>query len=354
MKKIKGLYLGYNEKMETVSRAFDEVGGELIKGNISNDSDNPIDQAIALIEETKAQSLIVQGANLPLNKEFFDAVAKIETFKGVVSFGHGFNGIDVDSAAENSILLANTASFGTEEVSNHALMMLLICAKKFVLHDKRVRQGIWGREMLSPMGHIAGQTLGIVGIGNIGRAMGRKCKALGMNVIGFDPMVSSWDFKEYGINSVSTINELCEKSDFISLHCPLFPSTKNLIGAEQFSKMKSTAYLINCSRGPVVNEKALIKALEDKEISGAGLDVFEEEPTYPENPLLKMDNVAVTNHYASYSEVAWERAETQSGEEAVRIATDSYPMSLVNPNVKKFAKGKKDAQIWEIYRESLK
>ena len=126
------------------------------------------------------------------------------------------------------------------------------------------------------------------------------------------------------------------------------------MSTEQFKLMKKTAYLINCSRGPVVDEKALIEALNNKEIAGAGLDVFEEEPTYPENPLLKMDNVGVTNHYASYSEVAWERAETQLGEEAVRIATDGYPMSLVNPGVKSKLTGKKEPQGWEIYRESIK
>ena len=366
MKNIKGIYLGYAENLEPQSRAFEEVGGELIKGNLSggesggsllspkDGGNDKIDQVVSLLEETKAQSLVLQGHGFPLNKEFFDAVSKVETFKGVACFGHGFDGIDIDSASENKILVANAASFGTEEVSNHALMMLLICAKKFVLHDKLVRQGTWTREFLSPMGHISGQTIGIVGIGNIGRAMGRKCRALGMNVIAYDPSVSSWDFKEYGVGYISSINELCEKSDYISLHCPLLESTEKLMGSEQFKKMKSTAYLINCSRGPVVDELALIEALKNKEIAGAGLDVFEQEPTYPENPLLKMDNVAVTNHYASYSEVAWERAETQLGEEAVRISTDSFPMSLVNPSVKSNVSGKKEAQGWEIYRESLK
>ena len=226
-------------------------------------------------------------------------------------------------------------------------MHLLVCARKFVLHDKLVKNGEWTREHLSPMGHISGQTLGIVGIGNIGRAMGRKAKGLGMNVIAFDPNVSSWDFKEYGIEFVSSINELCKKSDYISLHCPLLESTRKIMSTEQFKLMKKTAYLINCSRGPVVDEKALIEALNNNEIAGAGLDVFEEEPTYPENPLLKMDNVGVTNHYASYSEVAWERAETQLGEEAVRISTDGYPMSLVNPGVKSKLTGKKEKEFFK-------
>ena len=367
MKNIKGIYLGYADNLEPQSRAFEEVGGELIKGNLGDNasksgsllspkegSSDKLDRVVSLIEETKAQSLVLQGHGFPLNNDFFEAVGKIDGFKGVACFGHGFDGIDVDSATKNEIIVANAASFGTEEVSNHALMHMLVCARKFVFHDKLVKSGIWTREHLSPMGHISGQTLGIVGIGNIGRAMGRKAKGLGMKVIAFDPNVSSWDFKEYGIEFVSSINELCKRSDYVSLHCPLLESTTKIMGAEQFKQMKKTAYLINCSRGPVVDEKALIEALNNNEIAGAGLDVFEEEPTYPENPLLKMDNVGVTNHYASYSEIAWERAETQLGEEAVRISTDSYPMSLVNPSVKSKLSGKSEAQGWEIYRESLK
>ena len=366
MKNIKGIYIGYAENLEPQSRAFEEVGGELIKGNLGgsstgnsllspkNGDNSKIDQVVSLLEETKAQSLVLQGHGFPLNKDFFEAVSKVETFKGLACFGHGFDGIDIDSASGNGILVSNAASFGTEEVSNHALMLLLVCAKKFVLHDKLVRQGVWTREYLSPMGHISGQTLGIVGIGNIGRAMGRKAKALGMKIIAFDPMVSSWDFKEYGFEIASSINDLCKKSDYVTLHCFLNSATEKLMSAEQFRLMKETAYLINCSRGPVVDETALIAALKNNEIAGAGLDVFEQEPTNPENPLLKMDNVAVTNHYASYSEVAWERAETQLGEEAVRISTDSFPMSLVNPEVKKKITGKKSAQLWEIYKETLK
>ena len=133
MKNIKGIYIGYSENLETQSRAFEEVGGELIKGNLSGDNKSGIDQVVSLLEETKAQSLVLQGHGFPLNKDFFEAAAKVDTFKGVAVFGHGFDGINVDSASENGILVANAASFGTEEVSNHALMMLLICAKKFVL-----------------------------------------------------------------------------------------------------------------------------------------------------------------------------------------------------------------------------
>ena len=126
-----------------------------------------------------------------------------------------------------------------------------------------------------------------------------------------------------------------------------------MVGAEFFDLMKPTAYLINCSRGPVVDELALIDALNQKKIAGAGLDVFEQEPIDPENPLLKMDNVSVTNHYASYSEVAWDRANSQLGEEAMRIALGYWPMSLINPDVRSTVEPRNWAVSWEVMLSEL-
>jgi len=266
----------------------------------------------------------------------FEAAA----FAHLVSFGHGYDQLDLDAAVKHGVVLANTASFGTEEVSNHTMMHFLVCARKFVLHDKLVRQGVWSRAHLAPMGHIAGQTFGVIGLGNIGRAVARKARAFGLQVIGHDPYVAAWDAKEYGVEQVATVDELCRRSDYI-------------IGRRQLDLMKPTAYVINCARGGVVDEQALIEALAAKKIAGAGLDVFEREPVDPSNPLLKMDNVSLTNHYASYSEVAWERAQTQMGEEAVRIATGMWPMSLINPDVRHTVPPRRPALAWEVYLREL-
>jgi D-3-phosphoglycerate dehydrogenase len=268
--------------------------------------------------------------------------------KGLVSFGHGYDGMDLSSAVENGVILANTASFGTEEVSNQTMMHFLVCSRKFVLHDKLVKNGTWTREHLAPMGHIAGQTFGIIGLGDIGRTVARKAQAFGMKVIGYDPFVSSWDAKEYGVEMVGTPQEIAKRSDYVSPHTYLTPKTHHMVGAEFFDLMKPTAYLINCSRGPVVDEKALIEALQQGKIAGAGLDVFEQEPVDPNNELLKMDNVSVTNHYASYSEVAWGRANTQLGEEAMRVALGYWPMSLINPDVRSTVEPRNWAVSWEV------
>jgi D-3-phosphoglycerate dehydrogenase len=273
--------------------------------------------------------------------------------QGLVSFGHGFDHLDLDAATANGVILANTASFGTEEVSNHALMLLLACSRKLVLHDRLVRQGVWTRKHLAPMGHIAGQVLSLVGIGHIGRALTRKARALGLRVIAYDPYVSSWDAKEYGVEMVQSVDEACRQADYLSLHVPLSPGTRHLIGRRQLGVMKPTAYLINCARGGVVDEAALIEALRAGRIAGAGLDVFEEEPMRADNPLLLLDNVILTNHYASYSEVAWERAEIQLGEEAVRIATGMWPMSLINPGVRHVVSPRRPARAWDVLVQEL-
>jgi D-3-phosphoglycerate dehydrogenase len=270
-----------------------------------------------------------------------------------VSFGHGYDHLDLDAATVNGVVLANTASFGTEEVSNHTMMHFLVCARKFVLHDKLVRNGVWTRKQLAPMGHVAGQVFGIVGLGDIGRAVARKAKAFGLQVIAYDPYVASWDALEYGVEMMDSLEELCRRSDYVSVHVYLNPETRHLISRAQFAVMKPTAYLINCARGGVVDEAALIEALQQQRIAGAGLDVFEKEPVDPDNPLLAMDNVSLTNHYASYSETAFERAQTQLGEEAVRIATGMWPLSLINPDVRHVIPPRTPARSWEVHAREL-
>jgi D-3-phosphoglycerate dehydrogenase len=273
--------------------------------------------------------------------------------KGLVSFGHGFDHLDLEAATRNGVVLANTASFGTEEVSNHTMMHFLVCSRKFVLHDKLVRAGQWTRKNLGPMGHIAGQVFGIVGLGDIGRAVARKARALGLQVVAYDPYVAAWDALESGVQMLDSLEELCRHADYISVHVYLNTETHHLISRAQFAVMKPSAYLINCARGGVVDEAALIEALQQQRIAGAGLDVFEKEPVDPANPLLKMDNVSLTNHYASYSESAWERAQTQLGEEAVRIANGMWPMSLINPDVRHSIPPRAPARSWEVYAREL-
>ena len=341
--KIKILYLGQQNFGWTDttqhSKAANDLGAEFLQYNGNSEGE--------LIEHLKdVDAVINQGHDF--DDKLFSYMGNNGRCKGLISMGHGFEGLNITEAVKHGVILANTASFGTEEVSNHAMMLFLVCSRKFLKHNNLVKSGTWTRDELSPMGHISGQTMGIVGIGDIGRAVGRKAKAFGMNIIAYDPYISSWDAKEYGIETVPDLSELASKSDYVSIHCYQNDETYHMINADFFSNMKKTAYLINCSRGGVIDEKALIKALNNKEIAGAGLDVFEQEPVDPNNPLLQMENVAVTNHYASYSEQAWIRASTQLGEEAMRVALGYWPMSLINPEVSNKIETRKKPLNWDM------
>ena len=330
--------------IEEQSRAVRLAGGTVVRYEGKDVSD--LKQALSDVDVA-----MLQGHGF--DRAAFAAMGLHGRCKGLVSFGHGYDHLDLDEATRNGVILANTASFGTEEVSNHTMMHFLICSRKFVLHDKMVRSGGWTRKNLAPMGHILGQTFGIVGLGDIGRAVARKAKAFGLNVIAYDPYLASWDGLESAVEMAASLDDLCRRSDYISVHIYLNDETRHLISHPQFAVMKPSAYLINCARGGVVDEAALIEALQQKRLAGAGLDVFEKEPVAADNPLLKMDNVSLTNHYASYSEIAWDRAQTQLGEEAVRIATGMWPMSHINPDVRHVVPPRKPARSWETYSQEL-
>ncbi len=277
-----------------------------------------------------ADAILTEGARM--TRRVMEALPKC---KVIVRYGVGFDTVDVEAATDNNILVVNIPDFCFEEVSNHAIALLLACAKKLAFLNDGTKQGRWAevRQARAPMGTIYGQTLGLVGCGNIGRMTARKAQCFGLKVLGYDPYVDEPLAKEYGITLVS-LPELLRESDFISVHTPLSKETWHLIGEKEFRQMKPAACFINTARGSVVDEPALIKALQEKWITGAGLDVFEKEPIDSDNPLLKMDNVVVTSHTASYSDAAFKRLRTSVGQEATRVLSGQWPRNVVNKSVK--------------------
>ncbi len=281
------------------------------------------------IEAVKGADVVIDHV-VPLPKEVID---EMDTAKAIVSFGHGFDYIDDDAASENGIMLVNTAGFCTEEVSNHAILGLLAGAKKLTQLNERVKSGVWDMASVGPFPPIDGQVLGLVGLGNIGRATARKAKVFGLETIAYDPFVQPWVAKEYRVELVDDLNELASRSDFVSMHTPLNKGTYKMLGESFFQAMKPTAWFINTCRGKTVDEAALVAALKAGEIAGAALDVFEAEPTPADNPLLGIDNVIVTPHSAGFSTVSNMHALEQVGEETSRILQGQRPMALVNPAV---------------------
>ena len=286
-----------------------------------------------IIEAVKDADVIVSvGPGFPRS-----VIEQIDKAAAIVMIGHGFNQIDDVAATEKGIMVANTAGFVTEEVANHTIMFILACAKKMAVLHQDTRNGVWNsaiKAQMDTLPPIYGQVLGLIGFGNIARAIVNRAKPFGLEVIMHDPYTPPWIAKEYRVEQVSNIEEVASQSDYVSIHVPLNDETQHFIGRSFFKAMKSTAYLINVSRGPIVDEHALVKALENNEIAGAGLDVFEEEPIPENNPLLKMNNVLVTPHSAGASSESFTSGLASAGQETARIIQGMWPMSLVNPDVK--------------------
>ena len=285
-----------------------------------------------VIEAVKGADVVISwGTAMPR-----EVIESIDTAQAIVNSGHGFDKIDHEAAAERGIMVVNTAGFVSEEVANHAIMLLLACAKKLVVLDQQTRRGDWmgaGLTDLLPMPRLYDQVLGLVGLGTIGRATAMRARAFGLEVVAYDRYVQPWLAREVRVKLVGSLEELASRSDFVSMHTPLNDETRHLVGEAFFKAMKPSAFFINTSRGGTVDEKALIDALRNGEIAGAGLDVFEEEPAGADNPLFAMDNVIVTPHTAGLSSESLGNAARQMGQETARILRGSLPMSLVNPEV---------------------
>src|SRR5437867_1953225 len=243
-----------------------------------------IGDAAEVIERTHdADGLIVSSS--PITREVMSA---LKNLKVVVRTGVGYDVIDVPAATELGVVVVNIPDLWIREVANHALALLLAWNRGVVVKDRQVRAGAWsGRVPGSHTGALHGETVGIVGLGNIGSAFARRVAALETKVIACDPYVDDERFAALGVERVS-LETLAERADYVSVHTLLNAETRHLIGEAFFTRMKPTAILINTSRGPVVDEQALARALRDKRLAGAALDVREEEPVVARNPLLKM------------------------------------------------------------------
>jgi len=263
-------------------------------------------------------------------RRVFESLPKL---RAVIRCGVGYDNVDVDAATDNRVLVVNVPDFCFEEVSNHAIVLIIACAKKLVQMDHLLKTAGWNAaaRSWSPWAR-SGADPRHRRLRQHRRMTARKAKCFGLNVIGSDPYVDRDLAQESGI-TLKSLAEVMRESDYVSLHPCLNQETHHLIGAKELALMKPSAYLINTSRGSVVDEPALIKALQEKRIAGAGLDVFEKDPIDPDNPLLKMGQVIVTPHSASYCEASFKRLRISVGKEAVRVAQGVWPKNVVNKGV---------------------
>jgi D-3-phosphoglycerate dehydrogenase / 2-oxoglutarate reductase len=258
-----------------------------------------------------------------------DLLRQFKRCKAIGRFGLGVDNIDLQAAKELGISVNYVPDYCLREVSDHAMALLLALARKVTLSNKLVQSGRWEVPPITPLRRLDGQVLGLVGFGNIPRALAPKAKAFGLRVVVHDPFVPPETLAKAAVEDAS-FDALLSMSDFVSIHAPLLPTTRGLFNAGTFIKMKRGSYLINTARGPLVDESALIHALDSGQLGGAALDVVETEPLAKNSPLLNRDNVILTPHTGFYSVEALEELQTKCASDVARVLSGQkavYPIS---------------------------
>ncbi|TAK31600.1 MAG: C-terminal binding protein [Chloroflexota bacterium] len=306
-------------------RPLEEFEVQFIKRQCNNE-----DEVAALASDADA---VICGFE-PFTRRVMESMSQC---KIIAVEGTGYQGVDVRAATDLGIIVTNIPDYCTEEVSDHVMAMILAMNRRLFLCDRITKAGNWGivkwRTMIGPVSRLRGQTLGIIGLGKIARALVPKAQGFGLNTIACDPYIEPGAADKLGVRLVD-LNELLSQSDFVSIHALLTPENRHMLGPKEFQMMKPTAYLVNTARGGLIDEQALAAALSQGLIAGAALDVTDPEPPSLDNPLFQMDNVLITPHSAQFSEAAMAEMIRRPAEEIARVLQGSWPVAVVNPEVK--------------------
>jgi len=294
------------------------------------------DELIAAAKD--ADAVITQASYQSFTRK---VLTNLKNCKLITSIGIGYENLDVNAATEVGIMAANVPDANIEDVSDHTMGLILACTRRIVQLNNVVKKGGWTSvaspqiigEVWPHLSRLRGQTLGLIAFGRIPRALVPKAKGFGLRIIVCDPYLSPDIIRKFDVEHVD-LDQLLTESDIVSIHTPLTPETKHILGLKQLKKMKPTACLINTARGGVVDPKALYTALTKGYIAAAAFDVTEPEPIPSDSPLLKLDNFIVTAHSAGLSPQALAEMQSRPGEEIIRVARGKWPFGLVNPEVK--------------------
>jgi len=317
-KKIKVVITDCNHpSIEIERKMLSEINAELILSNCNTEED--------IIKVAKDADGII-NQRVPITRRVITLLNKC---KVIVRYGVGVDNIDVKAATECGIIVSNVPDYCVDEVSTHAIALILNCARGISLLDRKIREEEWGFTLAKPLFRTQGKTLGIYGLGRIGSAVAKKSMGFGLKIIAYDPYVSKVN------NRIKMVDfpQLLSESDFISINASLTDETWHAFKENELKAMKKTAYLINTARGSIVDERVLYKALREGWIAGAGLDVLEKEPPDWDNPLLKLDNVVFTPHSAFYSEESYIELKTKVAEAVISVLSGRLPKSIMNPEV---------------------
>ena len=309
-------YAAVTPEREIISAA----GGELMDGEHL-----PLEEVLRLCEE--AEGILVRRLQMTAA-----IIQRLHRCKIILRYGVGTDNVDVDAATEANIIVGHVPVYCVDEVSVQAIALLLAAVRRVVSTHQKMAEGGWDVHRDEPIYRMAGRTLGIVGFGNIGRAVAQKLAGWGLRLLAYDPFFEKSRADALRAQFVD-LETLLRESDYVSLHCPLLPETRHLIGKRALSLMKPAAILVNTARGPIVDSHALLTALDRGKLAAAGLDVFEEEPLPKDSPLRTHPRIILSDHTAWYSEESQTQLQKAAAEEVVRVCTGGLPTSLANPEV---------------------
>lgn len=306
--------------LDLARRVLEQIGAEI---SVASDSSSD-----AILEVARqADGILVTYAQVRA-----DIIRQLRRCRIIARFGIGVDNIDIGAATQAGIVVTNVPDYCIDEVSDHTLALLLSLARKIPFSNQQAHAGHWELTPVAPLYRLKGKTLGLVGFGKIPRLVAPKAQAFGLEVLTYDPFISDQVFANRGVKGVE-FAELLERSDYISIHAPLTPETHHMFNSEAFRRMKPTACLINSARGPLIDEKALIEALDNHQLAAAALDVLNEEPPGADSPLFGRHNVILTPHTAFYSVESLLDLQTQAAKEVALVLSGQTPNHPVNPEV---------------------
>lgn len=326
------------EKLQTkviLTKPIHEAGLQILTENI---------ETVILTESDKPEVVLPflddQVEGVLLRHSIFNRamIEKARNLKVIARHGVGVDLVDMAAATEHGVLVINSPNAATSSVAEHVVTLVMaLCKKTFIAHQALCAGNFGIRNTYEP-DDIEGKTIGIIGFGRIGRAVAQRCIGLGMKAIAYTPHQDLSAAQNLGVRLCDSLEEVLQQADFVSLSTPLTPETRHMLSTEQFAMMKPTAYLINCARGEVVDEAALIAALKTGQIAGAGIDVFEQEPPGTDNELFRMENVIVTPHSAAMTRNSNRKMACIAAQQLVDALRGNYPPHIVNKEVLKTMK----------------
>jgi len=260
-------------------------------------------------------------------------IAALECCELIHTLSVGYECVDVAAATAAGIPVCNTPAYCTDEVANHAMTLLMSVARKIHVIMPATRSGVWDYNFTRPILNFRDKTLGILGLGRVGRMLVPKAKGFGIRVCAYDPYLDDDIFEMVGVDRCYELEDLLTQSDYVSLHTPLTPETRGMIGARELERMKPSAVIVNTARGALWDEAAVGDALRDGTIAGAATDVLAAEPPDRGHPFLQLENMLVTPHVAWYSEESFQREMKDGMDEVVRVLAGLRPRAIVNPEI---------------------